>query len=259
MPYSVFSTLFLLAVLLIVAGFVGRFGTNGFADVSENVAASLGLLVTYLILILSLSSYSQLAQFFDGISSGIPYLDKIADYGSLKKVFTEAPADAVICFLDTVILSVIIELASHLSVFKDNFKGRLMVYLFTAVVVAIGSVLLFKAVKETSAYKWVTSTLGIAVSVIALGSVPLSLIEQFGKHLNIKTFGALYLFAKSRVAGIFRSAVIKAGVYVLGIGLLEHYFGGIEQGVSVLTSLIAIFAPIVIMLIGLGYIVRSVF
>ena len=58
MPYSVFSTLFLLAVLLIVAGFVGRFGTNGFADVSENVAASLGLLVTYLILILSLSSYS---------------------------------------------------------------------------------------------------------------------------------------------------------------------------------------------------------
>jgi len=41
--YSVLSTLFVIGVFLIVAGFLGRVGTDGISDVSENVAAALGL------------------------------------------------------------------------------------------------------------------------------------------------------------------------------------------------------------------------
>lgn len=53
--YSVLSTLFVIGVFLVVAGFLGRVGTDGISDVSENVAAAIGLLVTYAFLILSLA------------------------------------------------------------------------------------------------------------------------------------------------------------------------------------------------------------
>lgn len=61
--YSVLSTLFVIGVFLIVAGFLGRVGTDGMADVSENVAPAIGLLVTYAFLILSLGFFSELATF----------------------------------------------------------------------------------------------------------------------------------------------------------------------------------------------------
>ena len=78
--YSVLSTLFVIGVFLVVAGFLGRVGTDGISDVSENVAAAIGLLFTYAFLILSLGSFSELASFFEGICGGIPFLNEIADY-----------------------------------------------------------------------------------------------------------------------------------------------------------------------------------
>ena len=78
--YSILSTLFVIGVFLIVAGFLGRVGTDGISDVGENVAAALGLLITYAFLILSLGSFSELATFFEGICGGIPFLNEIADY-----------------------------------------------------------------------------------------------------------------------------------------------------------------------------------
>lgn len=58
--YSVLSTLFGIGVFLIVAGFLGRVGTDGISDVCENFAAALGLLVTYAFLILSLGLFQSL-------------------------------------------------------------------------------------------------------------------------------------------------------------------------------------------------------
>ena len=49
--YSVLSTLFVIGVFLVVAGFLGRVGTDGISDIGENVAAAIGLLVTYAFLI----------------------------------------------------------------------------------------------------------------------------------------------------------------------------------------------------------------
>lgn len=108
--YSVLSTLFVIGVFLIVAGFLGRVGIDGLSDVSENVAAAIGLLVTYAFLILSLGSFSELATFFEGICGGIPFLNEIADYGSLQKVLSENPLSAAVAFMDTVILSAFAQL-----------------------------------------------------------------------------------------------------------------------------------------------------
>lgn len=83
--YSVFSSLFFILVFLIVAGFLGRVGTEGISDVSKNVAASLGLLVTYAFLILSMSSFTELAAFFEGLCGGIPFLNEIAIMDQCKK------------------------------------------------------------------------------------------------------------------------------------------------------------------------------
>lgn len=73
--YSVLSTLFVIGVFLVVAGFLGRVGTDGISDVSENVAAAIGLLVTYAFLILSLAMVQHIimsATIFDmSISSTI--------------------------------------------------------------------------------------------------------------------------------------------------------------------------------------------
>jgi fucose 4-O-acetylase-like acetyltransferase len=101
--YSLLSTLFVIGVFLVVAGFLGRVGTDGISDVNENVAAAIGLLVTYAFLILSLGSFSELATFFEGICGGIPFLNEIADYGSLQKALSGSSLSFSVAFLDTVI------------------------------------------------------------------------------------------------------------------------------------------------------------
>lgn len=70
--YSGWSTLFIIGVFLIAAGFLSRVGIDGISDVSENVAAALGLLITYAFLILSLGFFQSLRLSLKGYAEALP-------------------------------------------------------------------------------------------------------------------------------------------------------------------------------------------
>lgn len=259
--YSVLSTLFVIGVFLVVAGFLGRVGTDGISDVSENVAAAIGLLVTYAFLILSLGSFSELATFFEGICGGIPFLNEIADYGSLQKVLSESPMPAAVAFMDTVILSAMIEIIMMLPLTQGSATGKFMVNLFTGIVVAIASLLLLNyVVKETTVYQWIVSAIGSIIALLSLGTIPMLIVSLFKKNSSagIGLIGTLLLFSKSKIVGVLRASFLKAVVYVGGIWMLEKHFGGIANGLSQLSTILIAFGPVVVMIIGIVFILKSV-
>lgn len=185
--YSVLSTLFVIGVFLVVAGFLGRVGTDGISDVSENVAAAIGLLVTYAFLILSLGSFSELASFFEGICGGIPFLNEIADYGSLQKVLSESPLSAAVAFLDTVILSATIEIIMLLPLTQGSATGKFMVNLFTGIVVAIASLLLLNyVIKDSSVYQWIVSVIGSVIALLSVGTIPMLIVSLLKKKTALQ-------------------------------------------------------------------------
>ena len=260
--YSVLATLFVIATFLIVAGFLGRVGTDGIADVSENVAAALGLLVTYAFLIISLGSFSELANFFEGMCGGIPFLNEIADYGSLRKVFTQNPLAGATAFMDTVFLSALIELITMLPLATGSFRGKFMVNLFVGILVAIISLLLLNyVIKPTSAYQWLVAAIGVIISTLSLGTIPAAIAALLSRKRmgGIGIMGMIALFSQSKIMGVVRSSFLKAIVYVIGIGLLEKHFGSIANGFSQISLFFVAFAPVVVMIIGLVFILKSVF
>ena len=132
-----------------------------------------------------------------------------------------------------------------------------MVKLFTGTVLALVSLFILNfIIKETSAYKLITSIIGATISLISIGSIPLAIISLIKKnHFSaIGILGAIYLFSKSRIAGILRDSFFKAIIYVLGIWLLERYFGNIANGVSQISLILVAFGPVIIILIGIGFV-----
>lgn len=229
--YSVLSTLSVIGVFLVVAGFLGRIGTDGISDVSENVAAALGLLITYAFLILSLGSFSELATFFEGICGGIPFLSEIADYSSLQKVISESPLSAAVAFMDTVILSAMLEIIMMLPLAQGSATGKFMVNLFTGVVVAIASLLLLNyVIKETRVYQWIVSAIGSIIALLSVGTIPTLIVTLFKKtsSAGIGLIGTFLLFSKSKIVGVLRASFLKAIVYVGGIWMLEKHFGTLQ-------------------------------
>lgn len=263
----IFSTIFFILVFLVIAGFLGRVGTEEMPNVSKNVAASIGLLATYAFLILSVSSFTELATFFEGLCGGIPFLDQIADYGSLQKVISENPLSAAIAFSDTVLLSAVIEIIMLLPLghnqdpihFFTNV-GNLMTNLFVAILAAIAGLLILNyVIKPSSVYQSIVFIISNIIVVISIGTIPIQTVSILKRNIvEIRLIGTLLLFSKSKAAGILRSAFLKAVVYVCGIWMLEKYFGSISNGLSQISIILIAFGPVIVMIIGIVFILKSI-
>ena len=260
--YTVFAILFLLGVLMIGAGFLGRLGTSGISEVDSNAASAFGMLVIFSLLILSFSSFSDLVPIFDGFLGGIPYLEKIADYGSLHNVFSQDPIGAAASFCDVVIVSALISLLNLIpgSGGKTKVKGQSMTKCFVGVVLSLVSLLLLNyVIKGTVIYQWIVAVVGIIVSLISIGTVPLTLIAFLHKNrvLTVGILGVLLAFSKSKIVGIIRDAFLKAIVFVFGIWLLEHYFGDLATSASWIFNFLVAFGPVAVLLLGVSVLLKT--
>lgn len=265
MSYSIISISFIIGVLLLLAGFLGRIGTSGISDVSETVASAFGLLVVYAYVIASAGSFAELADFFEKTCGDIPFLKELTEYGSLKNLFDEDPASAIINFLDSVVLAAIIDLTTMLLPIKQRDRnGKVilnMANIFAGVVVAIAAMLLMNyVIKVSSAYQWITATIGGIVTVVSVGTIPMVFISLVNNTAVVKLsiIGTLIMFSKSKIAGVLRSSFLKAVVYVFGIGLLEKHFGTVATGMSQLSAFGVAFGPVIVMLVGLILILKAV-
>lgn len=269
--YSLMTVIFLIGVLMLAAGFLGRLGTNGLADVSRNVAGSFALIFTYAILVAAAGSMTELSGYLENFLGGVPFMSDIADYGSFRKLLSEArPMEIAVDFMDTVILSAVIEIVMLLPLGQNNKKhffsnrGNLMINLFVAFLAAIAGVLVLNnLIKPSPAYQWIVSVIGGGIALISVGTIPFHIAAAISKHAvehTVESVGFVAImikFAKSKIVGILRSAILKAIVYVAGIWLLEKYFGTFENGLSQIASIFTAFAPVVIMLICIGLILKS--
>ena len=265
--YSVLLILFLIGILSVVAGFIGRVGTDGISDVSENVAASLSMLIIFSFVILGMgTSPSGLMSAFEGICGGVPYVRDIADYGSLHKVISDAPLSAATSFMDTVVLSAINQIGAmiFLPTSKEARKrfmaNRLMTYIFTGFVIAIASLLLLNyVIKGSVVYQFIVSAIGVCISLFSICTGPMSIILML-KNDNVVKAGivaSIFLFSKSKISGVLRSSFLNAIVYVCGIWMLEKYFGSVANGMSQIYLIMVAFCPIILQLLGIFTVLKS--
>jgi hypothetical protein len=83
------------------------------------------------------------------------------------------------------------------------------------------------------------------------------LLFKKNSTIGVGVIGSLLLFSQSKIVGILRAAFLKAIVYVCGIWMLEKYFGAIANGLSQLSAILVAFGPVVVMIIGLVFILKS--
>ena len=259
--YSIIALLFLIGFSMVAAGFIGRIYTNEIKDVSNNVAAAIILLFVFTLLVLSVSSASELAAFFEGICGEIPFCGLITDYGSLKNAFSESPSSAAIAFMDTVILSALIEIITKILPYRarqtaeSGLKIRtFMVKILIGMVVALAALLLLNyVIKKTDTYNWIVAVVGSIIALLSMGTIPFLVISQLNANrvARVGLVGALLLFS------ILRASFLKAIIYVFGIWVLENNFESISNSLSNLSMILAAFAPACVIIIGLILILKS--
>jgi len=144
---------------------------------------------------------------------------------------------------------------------KGTWKTQFMVNLFTVVVVAIISLIVLNyVIKDTGVYRWIVSAVGAVIALFSFGTIPVAIISMFKKNISsgIGFLAVMLAFSKSKICGILRSSFLKAIVYVAGIWALEVRFNSLSEGLSQISSVLVAFGPIIIMLIGIGFILKSV-
>lgn len=184
---------------MILVGMFGRAGTGTVAEIDANVAATLGLLVTFGFLLMNFSTASELAKIFEEICGGIPFLSELADYGSLRSVMHEAPLKAAMAFFDVVFLSTIINLLSLLPLTSGSATGKFMVKIFTGMVLALVSLMILNfVVKESETYRYLTACLGALIAITSLGSIPIFIISiiKANSYSGMGFIGMLFYFLK---------------------------------------------------------------
>ncbi len=262
--YTLIVVLFLIGCCMIAAGLLGQAATAGTKSWDAGVASAMALMVVFALLLIGSGSLAGLGEAFGAINNSlnIPFFSQLADYGTMRNLFQQAPLEAAAAFLDTVFLAAIINMLGLLHPNSSDVAGQLAVKILTAVVLAIvGLVILNFVVKQSGPYQLLTGVLGAVIALISVGTVPLavwSLIKQ-NSTAAVGIAAALLVFSQSRLGGCFRSALFQAVVYVGGVYVLEERMADVSAGLSQASLIITAFMPVIIMLIGIFILVKSVF
>ena len=259
--YSVHATLLLVGLIMLLAGFLGSVGTEGLKNINANVAASFALLFLFTIVVLSFGSYEELRPIFEALTGGVTgefrvaILSDIADYGSLANVLRQAPVKAAESFFEVVLFALLVELISGLPWSTGKFATDFISRVLTGSVVGLLSLYLLNVVvKQTQLYQWIVMSVGTLITLISVGSIPLSIITAFGK----KNLVALGIFGTILAKCSFiRKAFLKSLAFLLGIWILENQFGSLAAAADSISLMIVAFLPVGVMFVGLGMIVKS--
>lgn len=260
--YSIFLFFIIISVALILAGLIGKMGSDAHFDPGTEFGAALGLLITYVIFIICCSSFPELVKNYGAFIGGIPGVELISEYGSVLNGIHSDPLGAAEAFLDAVILSAII---SVLELFynKNALKHRPFMYrIFLHVLMAlVGLLVLNVVVKNSGIYRTMTSMIGLIISIAAVGSISLAILSAVRKNAmsGLVAIAGISLLMQSRFAGILRSAFLKAVIYFAGVIFIEQKFGSVSNGLLTLSNILVAFGPAVIILLALAVIIRSVF
>ena len=264
--FKVLGILMLLAVLSMLMGLLAHWGTNVGYGVTQNSAATLGLLFIFTCVIISCTSAADYLKIIGDLQSGIPYLSGIADYGSFSEYIKQDTLDFVLGFLDAVFLSAFINLFSVFSpefiIFNhSNLRGKLSMFplvAFAGVVFALLGLLALKLVKATSGYKWIVDV--VSSVIILLTALPFigRLIKKIAGPVVAAGLTFMLFFGNGPIAVYLRNTMLKAILLTVGIILVERYCGSLSVFASAASSIIIAFGPLVLLIIAVFVMLSSV-
>lgn len=265
MSESAFAFLFLLGVLMIASGLLCQWAAGGVSNVSVDVASSFALLVVFSFLLLRVNSFEELLPLFEGILGGVPFAAGLADFGSLQNFFLQAPDQAVLSFLDLVILSALIEVIQQLLAATGSYARKSAfswVNIFTGIISALVALAILNyGIKTLPLYSAVTSVVGLILSTVSLSTLVMLLLGVLAgrKTLETTALQTLLSFSKTTVGKALASSFFKAVLYVLGIWIMQTFFPDIQAYLSSLLAWCTALIPSLIVLIGIAILVKSVF
>lgn len=264
--FFIIVVLFVVGAGMFLAGVLARVGTGVADNFDSNAAASLSLLVIFLFYLTSFTSLSDITTLFETICGGIPFVGEIADYGSLRNVLHQAPLDAAEAFFDVVITTFIIDLLCLCPTARSFSDSRLkfryfMVRILIGVMISLIALFALNYFKNSGVYTFLVSCLGAIISIISIGSIPLTITSLMKSNVAKGSAGIMAMimfFSNSKILGLIRDAFLKSLVYVIGIYIVENMSDSIANSALQLSTLVVAFLPVLIMLIGIVYIVKSV-
>lgn len=254
-----------IAVLLIFLFFLGNLAAIGgykkFSDVPQDVVTSTAMMVMFILMMICCAHPQGLLSLFQTLCNGIPGVSVIMDFGSLSEMWHQAPERGVEMFLDTMLVSFFMNLVGALFVLWDQnqkdiknlFSTVTRVFLSLVAAVFITLVVVNIFIKATGVYKLVVNIVSGLIAAFTLPSLlnPILKVTLRQKIDGMIFFATLVALWDSWIVKKFRQAFMDALVYCIAAFAIEKIFGSIQGLVSLGTSLLAAFAPCVVMIFGI--------
>lgn len=246
----------LVLLLLILNSFLNYIcGVDSTGNYEKVLEGTLTIVVLYFIII----------SLFGGhvISNGIPFVDQLDYYSSITYMFKESSTVFISECAELISLTFVISLISSYipsNLGGNGITGAIMRGIVLALVGILTNNYFISFVKETPIFSWALTALQCFFSGTALVLTPATIIGRMLK-LSPKSEVVSFLIEKlpqTKIGKAMSTAVSNAILLVLVIMIFESQLGSVGDLMSQVPVLISLFAPLLIMIIGIRLMIKSV-
>ncbi len=246
----------LVLVLLILNAFVNSIcGFDSSGEYGKVLEGSLTIAVLYLVIIGLFGSSLSL--------QGIPFVDKLDNYKSLTEMFKNALGVFVIECAELISLTFVISFVSNVvpgSLGGSGYTGKIIRSIVVALVGIIVNNYFISLVKETVFFSWAVAALQCFLAGTSLVLTPAMLI---GSLLKMDPDSGVVSFLikqlpQTKVGKSLSTATTNSLLLVFVIMIFESQFGSLTDLLRQVPAVISLFAPVVIMIIGIRLMIKSI-
>lgn len=247
---------FLIWIGMIIAGFLSDLGSDTKNSFSSNSSTAIMLLLTYIFIILTMTSSTKEGNFRSILTGGIPIIGDALEYEPVT--LAQNIYEAIILFFNSVIIVIIIQIVSIFTPKNTGFFVNLLV----GVLLSAISFLITYYLSQNSVLHITLIFLGMIITCFAIASFVAIILYKDDRESSRK-LKWLQGFSKTKLANLFRNTALKGIIYVIGLYILRGQLEKILPGESnvfeaALKAILMILGPIVIMVIGMAILLRSI-
>ena len=194
---------------------------------------------------------------------GIPFVDHLDNYSSFTALYQENMLTFVLECIELISLTLCISLISGFipsTLGGTGFTGKVFRSIILVLVGIIVNNYFFSFIKNAPVFSWVVTALQCFVSGTSLVLTPAMLL---GKILNVNPKSELVTFLirelpKTKIGSSISQATTNSLVLIFTIILFESQYGSMTEILSQLPNIISLFAPLIVMIIGIKLLIKSV-
>lgn len=193
---------------------------------------------------------------------GIPFVDKLDAYGGLRDMFRNAPQVFVSECAELIALTFVMSYVSRLlpsGAGGSGFTGAVIGRMILVLAGLAANHFLMEAVEGTPLFRWGVTALECFLAGTALAVTPAMVI---GAILDLDPQNGFVAFLvkklpESGVGKALSTAFTNSLVFLFAVMALESQYGSVVTLMRQAPAVIAALAPCVLMLVGIGLMVRS--